>query len=417
MTDAFSLASFLRALGAASWDVMLELAPSLLLGLLFAGLLHVYLPADFVRKRLARKGSASVLSAVALGVPLPLCSCGVLPTAISLRQGGASKGAATGFLISTPQTGVDSIAVSASFLGLPFAIFKVLAAFVTGVLGGLLVDATGPSNEPIEPAGPSCSATQGRRRLSDVPRYAIGELLAMIDIWIAVGVMVSALISVLVSPGSLEGQIWTTGIVGMLVVLAISLPMYVCATASVPIAASLIAAGMPMGSALVFLMAGPASNAATLGAVYRVFGIRVVAIYLSVVAVMSVIFGLAFDFLLSSSAATHAGHAHEHGSWWSVVAAFVLLALLVYLYARRIAGFLARRGRSQRAPMEYSFEVRGMSCGNCVAHVEKALWALDGVRDVSVELSTGRVEVAGDVDPSVLVAAIQSAGYSVSKAQ
>jgi uncharacterized membrane protein YraQ (UPF0718 family)/copper chaperone CopZ len=415
--DYQSFSSFLLALGSASWDVMLELAPSLLLGLFFAGLLHVYLPADFVRKRLARKGSASVLSAVALGVPLPLCSCGVLPTAISLRQGGASKGAATGFLISTPQTGVDSIAVSASFLGLPFAIFKVVAAFVTGVLGGLLVDATGPSSEPAEPAGPRCSATQGRRRLSDVPRYAIGELLAMIDIWIAVGVIVSALISVLVSPGSLEGQVWTTGIVGMLVVLAISLPMYVCATASVPIAASLIAAGMPMGSALVFLMAGPASNAATLGAVYRVFGTRVVAIYLSVVAVMSIVFGLAFDFLLSPSAAAHAGHAHEHASWWSTAAAFVLLALLGYLYARRISGFLGVRGRAPKAPMEHSFEVQGMTCKNCAAHVEKALRSLEGVREVSVELSTGRVEVSGEVDTKVLMAAIAAAGYSVSSAR
>ncbi|MCU0662710.1 MAG: permease [Myxococcota bacterium] len=413
--EALDSATFVALFGQATWNVLLELAPSLLLGLLIAGLLHVYLPSDWVQKRLARKGLRSVLSAVALGVPLPLCSCGVVPAAISLRQGGASKGAATGFLISTPQTGVDSIVVSASFLGLPFAIFKVIAAFVTGVVGGVLVDVTTPRDEPPEPPPTTCAASRGRRRLSDVPRYAIGELLAMIDIWIAVGVLVSALIATLIPPGALAGQAWASGIVGMLVVLAISLPLYVCATSSVPIAASLIAAGMPMGSALVFLMAGPASNAATMGAVYRGFGARVAAIYIAVVALLSMAFGLLFDFVLPQSAATHAGHAHEHATFLSTASALVLLGLLGTLYARRIATALRRLRHQKGMAMERTLEVQGMTCKNCASHVERALRAVSGVQDVVVELAQGAVKVKGDAESSALVAAITAAGYSVVK--
>lgn len=407
--------TFASAFTVASWDVLRELAPSLLLGLFIAGVLHVYLPADWVKKRLSRRGLGSVLGAVALGVPLPLCSCGVVPAAISLRQGGASKGAATGFLISTPQTGVDSIAVSASFLGLPFALFKVLAAFVTGVLGGALVDATTPQNEPEEEPRPSCALTQGRRQLLDVPRYAIGELLAMIDVWIVVGVLVSALITVIVPPGALAGQAWATGLSGMLVVLAVSLPLYVCATSSVPIAASLIAAGMPMGSALVFLMAGPASNAATVGAVYRAFGVRVVAIYLGVVALMSVGFGWLFDFVLPRSAAVHAGHGHEHGTWLSTAAALVLLALLGYLFFRRVPATLRRLRAKKGVAMELVLEVQGMTCKNCAAHVNRALSAVSGVENVIVDLATKAVRVTGNAELSALHAAVTAAGYSVVK--
>ncbi len=265
---------WLSAYLAATWQILLELSPSLLAGLFIAGLMHVYLPTGYVHRGLSSPDLRSVMRASLIGVPLPLCSCGVIPAAIGLRNEGASKGAATAFMISTPQTGVDSILVSASFLGWPFALFKLGRRSSPGWSGGALVNRL---TEPDPAPAAKSPGADGSRRALGMPgvlRYALFDLLGAIDLWLIAGILVAALISVLVPPDFFAGQPWSQGLVGMLLVLAISLPLYVCTTASVPIAASLIAAGMPAGSALVFLMAGPATNVATIGAVYRTLGGR-----------------------------------------------------------------------------------------------------------------------------------------------
>jgi hypothetical protein len=320
------------------WSVLVALSPSLLIGLLLAGALHVFLPRGLIRRRLSGSRARSVLEAVALGVPMPLCSCGVVPAALGLRRQGASRGAATGFLISTPQTGVDSVAVSASFLGWPFALFKVGAAVVTGVIGGLLVNAAEPRGEAAAaPVMPVEDAPRGNRAV-ELVRFALFDLLASFDLWLIFGVAISAAIAVAIPVGYLNDVSWVQGIGGMLLVLAVALPMYVCSTASVPIAASLIAAGMPAGSALVFLMAGPATNAATIGAVWRNLGTRVLAIYLAVVAVFSIGFGLVFDFVLGGAADAAPVHVHEHGTdWLGTLGALLVAGLLLFLFGRRLA--------------------------------------------------------------------------------
>ena len=220
------------------WTVLVELSPSLLLGLALAGALHVFLPRDLIRRRLSRSRARSVAEAVALGVPMPLCSCGVVPTALGLRRQGASRGAVTGFLISTPQTGVDSVAVSASLLGWPFAIFKLGAAAVTGMIGGLLVNATERSSGDAARAEMPVEDPERRHPIVELVRYSLFELLAMIDVWIVVGVLVSAAITVAIPAGYLDDVTWVQGLGGMLVVFALALPMYVCSTSSVPIAAA-----------------------------------------------------------------------------------------------------------------------------------------------------------------------------------
>ncbi|MBW2701791.1 MAG: permease [Deltaproteobacteria bacterium] len=323
---------------------MLELAPSLLLGLSIAGLLHEFMPKGWIGRGLGKPGFASVFRAVLLGVPMPLCSCGVVPTAIGLKNDGASRGAATGFLISTPQTGVDSILVSAAFLGWPFALFKVAAAFVTGLVGGSVVNAL--EREPSERSivkMPMSMAGEQRwwRRFIEAFRYAVFDLLAMIDLWLLVGLLASVLITILIPGGSLQQVAWVQGVGGMFLMLALSMPLYVCTTSSVPIAASLIAAGMPMGAALVFLMAGPATNLATLGAVYRGLGGRVLAVYLLTVALMSMAFGLVFEGLLGEAADLMDGHAH--GTDWLALASAVVLSILLFaLLARKVARRLRR---------------------------------------------------------------------------
>ncbi len=332
------LFEFIQRFALVFWQLMLELAPSLLLGLSIAGLLHVFMPKGWIGRGLGKPGIASVFRAVLFGVPMPLCSCGVVPTAIGLKNDGASRGAATGFLISTPQTGVDSILVSAAFLGWPFALFKVAAAFVTGLVGGSVVDALErePSDRSTVKMPMSMVGEQlWWRRFVEAFRYAVFDLLAMIDLWLLVGLLASVLITLLIPGGSLQQVDWVQGTGGMFLMLALSMPLYVCTTSSVPIAASLIAAGMPMGAALVFLMAGPATNVATLGAVYRGLGGRVLTVYLLTVALMSMAFGLVFEGLLGDVADLSVGHAHGT-DWLALISAVVLSILLLALLARRV---------------------------------------------------------------------------------
>jgi len=393
---------------------MLELSPALLLGLLIAGILHVFIPPGLVSRHLSRSNSRSVLRSVLLGIPMPLCSCGVIPAAIGLKNDGASKGAATGFLISTPQTGVDSILVSASFLGWPFALFKVLAAFVTGMIGGILVNITEPGTD-VEPATRNADKKTGQSHnpIVEILRYGIFDILSSIDIWIILGIIISALITILIPPGFLAGQSWTQGLGGMLLVLAISLPLYVCTTGSVPIAASLIAAGMPTGTALVFLMAGPATNIATLGAVYRSLGGRVMAIYLGTVAVMSIIFGLIFNRVLSPGMAG----VHHHGgeaSLLQLTCAVVLSALLIFLIGRRLFRKHAPAGPIGPGPdRTMTIRVRGMTCNHCVNTVKTALESVNGVEEAVPDLTTGTVLIRGkNIAPETLRQKIKEAGYT-----
>lgn len=421
------------------WSVTLELAPWLLFGLLLAGLLHVLVPPDLVRRHLGKPGWLSTFKAVALGVPLPLCSCGVIPAAIGLKKDGASDGAATGFLISTPQTGLDSISVAAAFLGWPFALYKVASALVTGMLGGVLVDLTAPKNVaapalPATPATLDCAPPVGlAAKGGAIVRYAIDDLLYMIWKWLLVGVLISAAITVLIPPNALQHTVFASPLVAMLATLAIALPLYVCATSSVPIAAALVQAGLPPGAALVFLMAGPASNVATIGAVYRTFGARVLAIYLAVVGGGSMVLGYAFGFILDvAKISTTLTPRHHHGmdAAWNVstlvawAAALVLAGLLLRFAARDAAAWWRQRqapdalpaGAAPAANAEQvlTLGVGGMTCNGCANHARQALSAVPGVRSVAVDLAGARAEIHGTaLDLPALHAAIRAAGFQV----
>lgn len=318
------------------WHVLLELSFWLLLGTLIAGLIHVLLPGGFIRRHLGPRRWWNVFKAVAVGVPMPLCSCGVIPAALGLKKDGASDGASVGFLISTPQTGVDSILVSANFLGLPFALFKVLAALLSGLVGGLLVNSFDRSAAaaPAPPENcPHCGTAQQpdsphrHRSWKDIFGFGFVDLLGDVYRWLVLGVVVAALISTFVPAGGLKDAVWAQGLSGMLLMLLVSLPMYVCTTASVPLAAALVTAGMSPGAALVLLMAGPTTNVATLGAVYRGFGTRIVAIYLGTVVVMSLALGWLFDGVLAAASDT-SRHIHPMPNWLATAAAVLLICLI-----------------------------------------------------------------------------------------
>ncbi|APZ96053.1 permease [Fuerstiella marisgermanici] len=391
----------------ALWTIWLELAPWLLLGAIAGGLLHALLPAGWLQKHLS--GRMGVLKAVFLGVPLPLCSCGVIPVGLGLRKNGASNGAAVGFLISTPQTGIDSILVSASFLGWPFAILKVAVAFVTGLVGGLTADLVAPSSS-IEDAVPSQVAKSSTGRFRAVIDHSL-ELIESIWGWLVIGVIVSAAITWLVPENSLADIPAMSGVAALLITLVISLPLYVCATASVPIAAALVASGLPTGAALVFLMAGPATNVATLGAVYRALGGRTLAVYLLMIVGGSLVAGVAFNHLINPS--VMALHAHDHGAtWWRIASAVGLAALIAWFAVRDLRHWLKRR-RRPTMPIEdlQTISVAGMTCDGCAAKLARGLEAHQDIQRADVSFADGRAVVWGSASHDTVCDLVEQVGF------
>jgi len=392
-----------RMLGALS-EVWLQLSPWLLLGAAAAGLLHVWLPRDVASRQF--RGFAGVAKAVALGVPLPLCSCGVIPAGLGLKKDGASDGAAVGFLISTPQTGVDSLLVSASFLGWPFTIFKCASALLMGLVGGAATEALHTDAEG-----------NSLLRQSSAPQSTVGFFEHMIDVirpiwrWIVFGVVASAAITVWIPPGALGGWSGLHPALAGLAALTLALPLYVCATASVPIAAALIAQGMPTGAALVFLMAGPATNIATIGAVRRAFGGRVLFVYLATVILGSVGLAYLYDAFMPLQALGSLTHEHGH-PWWAWTAALILGMVFAYFAFDDLRRAWLRR-RVPAGTEVVTLEVEGLTCDHCVRTLEHALREADGVTSVRVTLDPGRAMVEGSARPADLEAVVRAAGYAV----
>ena len=391
------------------WNIILALAPWLLVGMAVAGVLHVVLPEGFVVKQL--RGRLGVIKAVAFGVPMPLCSCGVIPAGIGLKKDGASDGAAIGFLISTPQTGVDSILVSASFLGLPFALFKLVSAAVTGVVGGLLAERLAPSgpNDAKSGVGGSDASSVADRGWRDGVDHAV-QVLRSIWRWILFGILASALIDVYLPESYMEtlGSFGTVG--ASLVALAISVPLYVCATASVPIAAVLVAGGMPTGAALVFLMAGPATNIATMGAVYRTFGGKLLAVYLATIVVGSMVLAVAFEWVIRVGDVTTT-MTHNHASVWATMAGACLCLMMLWFAVDELKSKFA--GRANAGLDDIVLGVQGMTCGGCSSRLERLLQNEEGVQSVVVDLDAARATVAGNVSEERVRTVIEQAGFTV----
>jgi len=387
-----------------TWNVLLELSPWLLFGTALSGLLHRFLPSNWIEKQL--QGKLGVLKSVVFGIPLPLCSCSVIPTGLGLEKQGSSKGSTVGFLIATPQTGVDSIVVSASFLGLPFALFKVGAALVTGLIGGLWVE----QQYPTVAQPPIASTSSKEHTWSDAWEHSI-DILRSIWKWLVFGILLSALISTLIPTSGMGAWISQSswGSLGAsLVALVISLPLYVCATASVPIAAALVQGGLPLGAALVFLMAGPATNVATIGAVKDALGSKITTIYLGTVIGGSLLLGSLFDWVLTPS--IEMGSHHEHSTLLAQVASVVLMGLLGYFAIEEIQ--LSTQKNTETDTMT-TLKVEGMTCNGCVSRLQKVLSRLEGVTNAVVTLEPGEAKVDGNISRQAIIAAIEGAGFDV----
>lgn len=274
----------------------------LLFGFLVAGLLHVFFPEEGILRHLGGKGISPVLKASLFGVPLPLCSCGVVPTALSLKKQGASDGATLSFLISTPETGVDSLAVTYALLGPVFTIFRPVAAFLTAVAAGLLANFSQRNeNETPAMARFDCAVCSQERsnghqhnlseKVNRVVDYAFSEFLREVALWFVIAILIAGVISYIIPEQALESYLGK-GLLSMAIMVLVGIPLYVCASASTPIAAALLLKGLNPGAALVFLLVGPATNTATLIMVTRYLGKKIAAIYLATIVASAILMGL-----------------------------------------------------------------------------------------------------------------------------
>jgi len=327
--------TILTEIGLQLWRTLAEMAPYLIFGFGVAGILSVLVSQETVERHIGGRGFMSVFKAALFGVPLPLCSCGVIPVAASLRKHGASKGATLAFLLSTPQTGVDSILVTYGMLGIVFAIFRPVVALVTGLLGGWLTDISesgGKNNEHASKPAPCqdecCGHSTGANKLVRAIRYGFVVLPRDIVNPLLIGLLAAGLIAAFVPDDFLAGAMGH-GMGEMFVMMLVGIPLYVCATASVPIAAALILKGVSPGAALVFLITGPATNTAAIITIWKVLGKKTTLIYLGTVAVTALGAGILLNHLpvLTGIDPAHASH-QMLPAWIGTASAIILLLIL-----------------------------------------------------------------------------------------
>ena len=405
-----------------SFELLKDMAPYLLFGFFVAGILHEFISAELIARHLGKSSLGSVLKAAIFGVPLPLCSCGVIPPTMALRKAGASRGSVLSFLIATPTSGVDSIAATYSLLGPLFAAYRVAASFVAAIFSGVtanILDKT--PDDPEE----ETDATDHRRSgglwemTKDVFHYAFIELLSEIGKWLIIGILIGGVITYLL-PDDFFGGALQPGLLTILLMAAVSVPIYVCATGSIPIAAALMIKGLNPGAAFVFLLAGPATNSVAITVISKFLGKKSTIIYLTTLILSSIGLGLLLDAVwtrLGFGLSMSQHHQHQLlPTWLEWGAAFLLSALLTLPAISRI--FSQKKqdtlNVTPESGMQSTLLVPGMTCHNCVAHVKNAVRGVDGVEEVVVDLKTKKVDVSyKDVALSDIVQAIVSSGYEV----
>ena len=327
------------------WNLVIESAPWLLVGYLLAGIIKQVIPSSWVEKQLAPPGFSSILKGALIGAPLPLCSCGVIPAALAIRKAGASKGATSSFMVATPETGVDSISFSYAVLGPIFAVVRPIGALISAIVAGVLVS-TFDREEPVieeksQSCGNCCTDSQqgtsqkvslGQRFLNAV-RYGYGRMIQDTAKWLVIGLVAATFITALV-PQSFFLQ-WGDGLLAMLIMVIVGLPMYICATASTPVAASLLFAGISPGAALVFMLTGPATNIATMGVIKEQLGLRSLVAYLIGVIGTAIACGLILNELYQMLNLSLQLEITEHGQsypLWRQLAAVFLTSLVASVW-------------------------------------------------------------------------------------
>lgn len=404
-----------------------EMALYLMIGLFFVGILYIFVSKESISKQLGKKNFWSVVKASLIGVPLPLCSCGVVPSAVYLSRNGASKGAVISFLTSTPQTGVDSIIATYGMMGPIFAIYRPLAALIMGVVGGMFVqNIKDTQTDAIHEVLSDVSADDEMRhktfweKVKAATKYSFVEFLDDISPQFIFGLFIAALITFFVPDSFFENTRFSSGILGMLLMVAVGAPMYVCATASIPIAVSLILKGFSPGVAFVFLVVGPATNAASFTILLKVLGKKTAIAYLLVLITLSIILGYVLDYIfavfsLDAKSMIPISHQHLHNiegmDWTSIIFGSIFLVLILSsLYRLYLRKYFIK---IEEIPNMTTLKITGMNCNHCVANVTKAISSIEGIETVTVDLPTETARIDGKFDMEALKKKIEDVGYKV----
>lgn len=390
------------------WDFTLIVSPWLILGFLISGLIHGFIGEAFIKRHLGGGGLSPVLKATLFGIPLPICSCGVIPLAAGLRNDGASKAATMSFLVSTPTTGIDSIFVTYAFLGMTFAVVRPISALVGGLMVGLAVSVL--VKEKIEKKQLAYTPEHGHsigERLKEGFNYGFGVLPEDIGKTIFWGILIGGALSALL-PTDLSEIYLSQPFIAYPLMLAISVPLYVCAMASVPIAAAMMAKGLVPGAALAFLIAGSATNVVTIAFVGKKFGRKMVIIYLASITILALGSGLILDALMQGVEVKEMLFmGRELPYWLKLVSTLIFGGLIIRSFRKSKS--------SQMSEATCTFHVPDMECKHCQSKVEQAIKELPGVKNVEVLLDENLVKVEGEVDEGSIKEQIKKAGFTAAK--
>ena len=407
--------TWLKTFWTETWNILLEMSPYLLIGFLLAGLLSVIIKQEVIERWLGKRTLGSVIKASLLGVPLPLCSCGVIPVTSSLYQRGASKGATTSFLTSTPQTGIDSILATAGLMGPVFSFFRVVVALVSGIIAGVLVDFFEKENvRPMDVASTKTEIENGSNvgKLKGMVIYGLYTLPQDIAKNLVIGILLAGLLST-VLPTDLGAAYLTNPWITYIGVTLVAIPLYVCSTGSIPIAFALMAAGVSPGATLVFLIAGPATNVATITTLVKILGRRTIAIYLTSIVLISWLSGFILDAYGSSLIGTVKAHHVELGtpSTIKILSGIGLIVMLVwtYLYPKIKTPI---RNSSVEGLRSSTLRVDGMTCSHCGSSISKAVLKIPGVQTADADPKQNLVWIKGNgYDLNAIIKAVADAGF------
>jgi len=395
------------------WLLFFQMSPYLFGGFLFAGIIHNFLKPSRIIHHLGKPGFISIAKAVLFGVPLPLCSCGVVPPAASLYKSGASKGATIAFLISTPTTGIDSIFATYGMLGGIFTLFRIAASIIIGFIAGLISDIFSRKTEKTSNIE-VFDQTDNDPFLFDAIRYAFGELYGSVSKWIFWGVLIGGVISYFV-PENIFSASFDNLWISYIIMLIFGLPLYVCATGSIPIAASLMAKGISPGACLIFLIAGPATNTVTMMFVGKNLGRKSFVIYLASIIAGSVLFGLVLDKFMIESGTKMPLLQHHHSEISNIIS-YVCSIFLISVSIFSIARTMKVKFFVKKAPYCFTFYIPDISCENCAKKITDILLSIEGVKSVDLNIKRKKVRICTDFpDNEKLKKILASSGYPVSQ--
>lgn len=408
--------SFLKSFLWEFWNISCLMAPWLLFGFLIGGLIAVFISNSVIKKHLGGKGFTGILKASLIGVFLPLCSCGVIPVGATLKRQGASKGTVASFITSTPQIGFSSFIPAWQLVGSALAIIKALFALITGILAGVLVNAFCPE-KPVTPAESAITDepeeddhTSGNKIIATL-KYAFITLMGDVGPSLVFGLFISALIGALL-PGEFAAQYASNTILVIPAMILLSMPLYVCSNAAIPIAATLLLKGFTPGAALAFLIAGPSCSAPMIASFWKILGRRAAFIYIALMVSATLLVCWGIDYFHASIPGL-SGQMPGHGtsrSWLEISCALLMFAIMSCNF---LMPWFYKPEKLLAAPGQILFQVNDMTCENCLQTITTTINALTDARLLKANLSRKQILVAAPEEARpIIIEALKKAGFN-----